>query len=225
MNFIRDEFFTEPFYFGTGIFNVLVLEDPKFMRRFYLRIGAQVEGESDYFQYSENGARKELSKDAYLISSPFSMELDEKKLSLSIIKELEKKISEDKREQMAALNQRMTDFIKDLVYDYPLHLEFNDENTVSSLLKMAELRIDFDGDDPVENFMLKIKAVAYLLGKKILICFGMHDFFSTEELEMIYSNLSLLHLDLISVESHEPSTKLPNEKIFIIDKDLCEVIK
>lgn len=67
------------------------------------------------------------------------------------------------------------------------------------------------------------KICAEFLGINLLVCVGLHDMLTTEELELFYMGCSYEKIMVFDIERHDPEILLPVETRHLIDKDLCEI--
>lgn len=226
MKSLKHEWIKEEILLENNRFTTLVLENQKFFRDFIFQLEKQIREDEEFLVFSEDLKPLLLSKEAVLITDLFLIPFDEKKAITLIYKDLEKKMNEDLRIGLNKVNSIIGDYLSDITYDYFLPLTFDDELSLASLLKLTNVRPDYDTLNYLDALIKRIKMISVLLKKNIFFLVNLHDLLDEEELKTFYHEINLLHIDVIAIDAHEPKTKLKDyEKIIIIDKDLCEILK
>lgn len=226
MRAIKHPFIEQPVTSSADSVPVLVLEKPSYYRSFIRDLIRQIEGEGDFVVYSKNGKMEKLSSDAELITDLLNIPFDEKKISTTIQKNLVKNVTEAHALDFNKLNAHISSFLSTFLLDFDIPLTFDDDFSLSSLLKATNVRPVFLVDDYMESLVTRIKAVSVSLGKDFFILVGLHQVLSQSELNDFYHELSLCQIDLLSIESREPKSHLSKfEKLVVIDEDLCEILK
>lgn len=226
MKSLKHEWIKEEIVLENNRFTILILENQKFFRIFIFQLEKQIREDEEFLVFSEDLKPLLLSKEAVLITDLFLIPFDEKKAITLIYKDLEKKMNEDLRIGLNKVNSIIGDYLSDITYDYFLPLTFDDELSLASLLKLTNVRPDYDTLNYLDALIKRIKMISVLLKKNIFFLVNLHDLLDEEELKTFYHEMNLLHIDVVVIDAHEPKTKLEDyEKIIIIDKDLCEILK
>lgn len=226
MKSLKHEWIKEDIILENNLFNVLVIENQKFFRNFVFQLERQIRDDEEFLIFSDNLKALALSKFGVIITDMFDLPFDEKKAITLIYKDLEKRMNEDLMIGLNKVNSIIGDYLSDITYDYFLPLTFNDEIPLSGLLKLAEVRPEYDTLNYLDALIKRIKMISILLKKNVFFLVNLHDLLDEEEMKAFYHEMTLLHIDIIIIDAHEPKTKLKDyEKIIIIDKDLCEILK
>ena len=225
MRFLAHRWIKEQILLDSQIHHVLVLENPKFYRDFVQSLNRQIEDDEEFMVFQEDYKSLQLSKYAFLMTNLFDIPLDEKKCITLIYKDLEKTISENLRIALEKLNLAINSFVQDITYDYPIPLMIKEDITLSSIMKLAEVKPFYEPSDFLTALISRIKTLNFLMKKNIFFLVNLHDFLLEDEIESLYREADMLHVNLVSIDAREPRIKSSHEKIIIIDRDLCEILK
>lgn len=108
------------------------------------------------------------------------------------------------------------------IYEYDLICDYDFD--VASFLKFRGLRPDIKGGTAVENFLEYILITAKYSSVKCFVTANLHLYFSKSELAEIFGDLHFNKINLLNIESFLPDEVPSNQKIYIIDGDLCEIV-
>ena len=225
MRVLAHRWIKEQILLDSQIHHVLVLENPKFYRDFVQSLNRQIEDDEEFMVFQEDYKSLQLSKYAFLMTNLFDIPLDEKKCITLIYKDLEKTISENLRIALEKLNLAINSFVQDITYDYPIPLMIKEDITLSSIMKLAEVKPFYESSDFLTALISRIKTLNFLMKKNIFFLVNLHDFLLEDEIESLYREADMLHVNLVSIDAREPRIKSSHEKIIIIDRDLCEILK
>jgi len=210
-------------YLSNNILNNIVVESPKLYRTIIKNIDNQIKLNEEYLVCFENLREINVSKKIYLYSGPCCSEMDEKKVSLAIQKDVVSKISLIQNEQYLLLVNTINDFVYGLINDYPIALEFDVSLSLVSLLKILSLTYSNNSESFLESLLLKIKVLNFVFGLTIFIFLNLHDYLDTDEIDSLFKEMCKLELNMLIISSNVPKEKNLNENMIIIDKDLCEI--
>lgn len=59
---------------------------------------------------------------------------------------------------------------------------------------------------------------------KCFVLLNLHCFFGENELELIYKELVYQNVEVLIIENVMHNNRLSFEKVYIVDKDLCEIV-
>ena len=91
-------------------------------------------------------------------------------------------------------------------------------NATAAAAIMAHVR----ANRPQERLMQYLELHHRLLPSPCMVLVGLHLYFSREELEQLYRMAAYQKWNLLALEPYQ-SPPLPQERICIIDKDLCQL--
>lgn len=98
---------------------------------------------------------------------------------------------------------------------------FFDDIDFSNLLKSLKIRVE-DNEVFLEKILDLIKIYTLMFGYKLIVFINLKEFVSEEELSEIYKYCNYNKINIMLIENFQKNP-LPNEKIIIIDDDLCEI--
>lgn len=201
----------------------LIFESPIEFRKTITALKEQLDGDEEFFlAYTEKEDIK-LSKYGYIIETPLNIQLDEKKTNLNIQKDIGTNIKSEEKEKFELLKQTINEYISEITYDYNLPVSMDDDINLTSFLKAMSLSYQDNSESFIERFINKIKLISFIFGYKIFFFINLHDYFSNDEMEIIFLQLDLLEISYILISSHAPKQKISKEFLIIIDEDLCEL--
>lgn len=107
------------------------------------------------------------------------------------------------------------------IYEYELTCDCDFD--VAVFLKFRGLRPDLKCGTVAENLLEYIMITAKYSAVKCFVASNLHLYFSKDELMPIFEDLRLNKICLLNIESELPNDVPNNQKIYIIDNDLCEI--
>lgn len=212
--------FEQPIEFTENSVNVLIIENSKMFRDILSMLLSASEGYDTELILSDD---KTLSIEKYveLILSPFSLDLNNKKL-LNKLNDYLAKSLDSYEEKYNLLAYGMNQFGSDLTMLSQYSVIYSEIQNVQQVIKALDFRID--DDLPINERIIEyMRLNRDLLGKKLFIFVGLKNYFSEEELKFFYRDIMAEKFDILLIEGHQYSYKINIEKIRIIDNDLCEL--
>ncbi|MFA6861424.1 MAG: type II-A CRISPR-associated protein Csn2 [Bacilli bacterium] len=206
----------------TEFFN-LVIESPIFYRQYLQGLKNQLDNKDPFLLEYENDKEIELSSDAFLVSNPLEITIDEKKMNTAIQKEIAGKITISQKEDFEKLQKEINDYIESISLDYPLPVSFDMDFSLLTLLKSISLQTSDDFPNFLEYLINQIKKISFVLKYKTFFIVNLHDYLSNEEMISFIKEMDSLEIGCVLLSSHLPLSKLPNEYIIRIDNDLAEL--
>ena len=203
---------------------VLVMEDPGIFSGFVGSFFLQSEGEDGNIVLSDGNKELALSKSSMIVSDYFSLDLNGRKIQARLFSQLKEAAADTGigKEDFTSLG---IDLLEKIIsasrFDhitYDLNLEWND------IFKLFGVRIEEDYTSLSEKILSLLRVCAQLLDLKLLAFVNLKSYLSENEVLEVYRMAGYLKLNLLMIESTE-RTKLPGEKIYIIDRDKCLIIK
>lgn len=207
------------FIIEPGNIENIVIENAKF---YYKIIYSLINNDNDYLIFSVNNAIKDLDKNSLLITSPFELNPNSKK----ILTALYKKIDKEKHilkidEELEQINCKIIKVLETISLDLNQKMDFNTEIDLSKLLSLYDFSFDNDCEEDLLNkLVFYIKANLEIKNIDIVFCFDILRFFSIEEIEILKHELELLNVSIVDI-SFAPRTDSIKKSI-IIDEDYCE---
>jgi|LAHS01.1.fsa_nt_gb CRISPR-associated protein Csn2 len=201
----------------------LVIENPLFLRNYLLGIKNQIANAEPYLLFYDNDKETELGKVAYVIDNPWAVELDEKKESTLIQKDIASHINQQQKEDYEVLVNAIEAYLKGITYDYSLPLAFDEDISLPNLLKLVSVTAAQENPSFLEGLILSIKKIAFLSKANLFFLVNLHDWLSQKEMAQFVESMRSLELDFVLLSSHLPTHPDSSESIIHIDEDLCEI--
>lgn len=204
--------------------NVLVLEDPvQFSEIVYLLKSDEKVLESP-FVLSESDKFLQISKEMEIIVDPFSLDFNSRKIQQQLYKEMEIVATEFDVEK-TEVNGRMLYLIEGIqerlqYQNIAYNLEFSWEN----LLKLYQVHFEPLCESLLEKLVEYIKIASNLLNLKVIGFVNLKLYLTEEQLHYLYEIAFYNKVNLLLIENIE-NTQLEEEKLYIVDKDKCIIVK
>jgi CRISPR-associated protein Csn2 len=205
-----------------NFYNV-VIENQINYRQYLQSLKNQLENKDPFLLLYDNDKEKELDKEAFLIDNPLSIQIDEKKMNTLIQKEIAAEITEDQKEKFEILQHQITEYIESISMDYPLPVSFDLDYSLISLLKSISLQTASDFPSYLEYLVNQIKKISFVLKYNVFFIVNLQDYLSDEEMQSFIKEMNSLEIFFVIVSSHLPISRISNEFIIQIDKDLAEL--
>ena len=212
--------------FRENIVNLIVIEDKKVFREYVGELYSQCMELNDSGRFVLSNEEKEikLSKKVEIILDFYSLDINNKKIITKVYNKL-KEISteEDMYVETGKINSEIVRYVDKIVdiSDYPL--EFSIDIDIVDLFKMANVKFLKDYTSELDRICDYISVVNEITGKDIFIFVNFRDFFELEELEEFYKFAAYKKIFLIVIENEVNNVCNEFEKVFVLDKDLCEI--
>lgn len=203
----------------------LVFENKKYYREKIKELISQHKGNEGNYIYSNDNKEISFEKNSYIITDIFSIEINSKKILSKIYNSLLKQILDDTVEYNV-LKTYIRAYFEKLIFNSPFEVEQVEEIDVNSLLKLGDFRIHVEDDDIVEKFIKFLKVLVQLCGINIIFIVGLHNVFKDEEIKAIYKEACVNKISVINIEFQQfknLSDENYIEKVYIFDKDNCEI--
>lgn len=165
---------------------------------------------------------KILSIEKYvdLILSPFSLELNSKKILNKLNDYLGKNL-DNYEEQFNKLAYSINKFGSELTMLSQYSIIYSEIQNVHQIIKALDFKID--DDLPVNERIIEyMRLNRDLLGKKLFVFVGLKSYFSDDDVRLFYKDIMSEKFDVLLLEGHQCPYRVDVEKVRIIDSDLCE---
>ena len=204
--------------------NILIIEEPVLLSKTVFSLWQKWNGgESDFLLIDEE-RQISFSKEVELIMDPFSLELNNKKIIQQLHNEWKQEANE-MTEEMVMINSTIVDVLNKIQMQsfcsgirYNLDLEWED------LFKLYQVKFEADYDDVFDKLLAYIKIITSLMGVRLICFVNIKSYLSEKQIRQLYQMVFYCKAHLLLIENYEKD-KLEDEKIFIIDKDRCLIIK
>ena len=204
--------------------NLLVVENKKKFVEFIQEIIKQINGnEGKFFLFDKNTELKIHNK-VEIIKDIFDLDINNKKILNKIYHELEElSIDSEFLLETKNMESNLLKYIYCLIekYDYPL--EIVEGLDLKEIFKLLSVKLSLCFSNKVEEILEYIDLVSKVLKKEIFILVNFHIFLEKDDIVALYRECFYKKIKLLFVESQKPDIINEEEKLFIIDNDLCEI--
>lgn len=216
------DYLSEPLDLSEKYIHVLSIENKAVFRKF---IKAMLCGEpqEDHFIFSEAYEPVPFKKtilflhDCYNLSFPSA-------LIKRIYNDLTVFCHDEMPEQTLALKRAISEFMDRINEEFDFDFTFREEVIVQDIFKMQNLRPDTNSESVLESLYAYMVLIQKYAPVKCFVISGLHQNFSSFELETFYKELIAGKIRLLDVESTTDFIPASSEKLTVIDEDLCEIV-
>ena len=106
-------------------------------------------------------------------------------------------------------------------YDYPL--EIIEEIDLKEIFKLFSVKLSLCFSNKIEEILEYIDLVSKIFKKETFILVNFHIFLEKKDIVALYRECFYKKINLLFVENQKPGIIYSEEKLFIIDNDLCEI--
>ncbi len=201
-------------------FHTLVVENKPLLRNITFSFYNQIP--EDYFVFSDNYEPFEFCKKGIYISNVIGFDMNNKKLTSKINTILERLLTNelcgeflDIKSKLLILAEKLvreSDFIVDCDYDISPH----------DIVKLFGFEIRRQDNGFAEDFIRYVQMLVRYVGVALIVVSDIHNFFSKEELDLIFNTLLLNEVYILCIESVQPEAPSQYEKLHVVDCELCE---
>ncbi len=203
--------------------NVLVVENPLFLRRLLTDLLLVLAGNEGNYILSEGEKLLSMAKNVDLVLNPFALEINKRRVLTKLYEDLSK-IAMDAEHYMATQEIRgaITKYLYELLYASDLPLTFNEDFHIKDIIQAVNIKFDETGTTMLERLTAYFNVMHNFLGIKIFCFAHLATYLTREELAMLFHEAAYRKIHLCLLESRY-STKIGEEKLLLVDSDLCEV--
>ena len=202
--------------------STLVFENKKSYRHYLEELKSMELGNEGNFILLDSNKEVNFSKSVYLVSDFFNLDVSNKKIVTKVYEELSS-ITNENYMQLMEVKSKVLLFFEQLIQNSKYQISKKDDIDIINLLKLGGFHIDIEGDF-LEKLSKFFEILVEICGIKIIITVGLQAILTEEELINFYKNIMLKKIMLINMESeYRYSNKLEFEKVYIFDKDDCEI--
>lgn len=217
--------FSHPICIKEDKINVIQIENKnvfrKFVQEFYLQVNQVEQGN---FLITENKKEISLSKNVFLITDIFAINLNQKKVLTKLYEHLGKMaLSSDYYMKTQEVLNNVQEFLISIADEEDVPLSYVDKIDVIDLFKISKMKIDHTHMELLETIIDYINVVCEYMEPKCMVFVNLKLFFGQAELELIYHHAIYKKVYLLLIESIETEKKSEIEQILILDQDFCEI--
>lgn len=203
-----------------------IIESPEYFMEYIQDLyKAIIAGEESNFVLSLKEKEKELSlfKSAEIITDPFSIDLNDRRIQKKLYSELEKiACGEILYTQTQNILSSLQEYFFQIEEESEYCLETDLNIDIVSVMKASGIRLAVFGDTFLEKLIQYIKIMAGLLEKKLIIFINLCSYLNKSQLSQVLETAEYNEIALLLIENHQKD--FPDSlSCYIIDKDGCEI--
>ena len=200
----------------------IVIENATALSSVMESLYGQINGMEGDFILSEAEQILPLPKNIVLISNPFEINCNDKKILNKLYQELQTNMQEQAFDFFNDLNCNIINFLDLVINTVPYNLESSFESDFIGLLKLYDVKICVNADSLLEKIIDYIRAIKNICGIQVIAFLNLKQFLTVEELQQLYEFCFYEKVHIIIIGGVQTKL-LPVEKSLIIDKDLCKI--
>lgn len=217
------DYLSEPINLSVSFINVLSIENKPIFRKL---VKALIKGEpeTENFIFSKDYTPMPFKKHICFIKDIFDLSLSSAFLK-KLYDDMANFCNNEMLEQTFLFKQAISDFISKITEEFEFDFTFNEDITLQDVFKMQSIRPDVDSENLLEALYEYIVFISKYSGINCFVILGLHQDFSSNELETFYKELICRGIRILDIESSTDFVPCQIEKVTIIDEDLCEIIE
>lgn len=200
---------------------VLIIENTVFFRSFIQQVMDNIDGIENQIVMSQNHELFKQNDSVVMLRDFFDFDYKNKKIVCLLLKQLNSKMLANIYETNE-IYQRGYNFIVRYLEEFDTKFILNDEIDIQGFLKLYNPTIDI-GSNPAEKLINYINLHIEFFRLQLIIFVDIQNFFNREELEQILLHCKYKEVAVLLLQT-DKKYDLTNEKILIIDNDLCEIM-
>lgn len=202
-----------------NVVEVIVVENPRVFYEIISNTMRDFENDNKLLFIEDDG--RALGNSKYeIVPSPFSINLNNKKMLNAVYKDLEESICTNLYTEFQYINSEVIKLVESAIFELPYNVTYECITDIKNLLKICNIAFDDNSNDILEKLTEYIKLSAKVLKLRCMVFINLHDVLSADELEMLYKECIYNKIHIITIESHERG-KNSYERINIIDESEC----
>lgn len=225
MKIVKEQFEC-PIELEEGRVAVLILEKQEKFTDFVSELKEQLSDNDSGWILSDNGEILPFSKKLELIIDPFVTDLNQKRVLTKLYSVMEKSVVESEMlNEWRILYSSMLGMVSNVMDNMPYILQCNQEGDVTDLFKQLDVKFETNPENLLEKLIDYICVISEVFGKKVFVLVNIKSYFTKDELKLLYKKMFYEKIYLLLIENHDSNDIIEEEKVTIIDKDMCVIIK
>ena len=206
-----------------SVFAEWIIESPERFSGYLQELYRQYSKQDGKFVLSQDLKELDISKCMEIITDPFSIDLNGRK----ILNKLYAELGDLSREEIMytktlELTQYIQAYLLDLESNTSHNLRFNNEMDISGLLKTMDVKLEDLEEDFFERLICYIKNVVNVLAVKVFVFINLRSYLTDNQMKELIQEITYQEVKALFIENQE-RTCLEGGMRYIIDKDGCEI--
>lgn len=211
----------EPIVFEENKISVLVVESPSELRKMILSLQQQATGYEGAFVLGENWLPVEISKYATLVTDPFTLDFEAKKIATRLAQQALAVAKEEYGEEFRGLLSELNTLAAEISTLLDFEVTFSEMESPEALVKQMNFHIDCQMLDFPSAVLEYMKLQQRVFGKKLMIFYNLKACLTEEEVRLLYKAVKYEKIQILLLEDRQRPGGEEDENVSIIDKDLC----
>lgn len=204
-------------------FITLVIEDSKMLTD--LAYDFIKNNDENNWILSDKGKLMDTSKHIDIIFNPFTISLNQRKI---INKLYDMCDFNTKNSEMLfswnTLQGNLLEFVGSLTDSLDYVLQYKNNIELKDILKIVDLKFT-ESNTVIEKLIDYFVLVNEILKIKIFVCFNLKTYLNLQEIKYIFEQAQYHKFNILLIERFDAFEKISGEKVVIVDKDKCVIIK
>lgn len=115
--------------------------------------------------------------------------------------------------------------VSNVMDNMPYILQCNQEGDVTDLFKQLDVKFETNPENLLEKLIDYICVISEVFGKKVFVLVNIKSYFTKDELKLLYKKMFYEKIYLLLIENHDNNDIIEEERVTIIDKDMCVINK
>lgn len=216
------EIINEPIDFQQNNINVLCLENNELYRDF-VKCFYDENLEQQNIVLSENYEPIKYKGNVLFVNDYFKLNFSSSQLK-KMYDDISLYCTSNLSLEETQLRSKIIEFFDFVIKEYDYDFEYNIDFTLQELFKALSLKPAVDCENLLQSLLDYILFAYKYIKPKLFVMLNLHLYFSSEELQKIYKDICYRDIKLLVIENSKSFDLVENEKVFIIDKDLCQIV-
>ena len=205
------------------VFSEWIIESPRMFAGYLQELYGQCAKKEGRFVLSVGDKEIDLAKAAEIITDPFSVDLNGRKILNKLYAELnELSKGEEMYTRTLELVGRIQEYILQLEGNTSHILQFNSDIDIPGLLKVMDVKLEDLEGDFFERLCSYIKSAVNVLGIKIFVFVNLRSYLPDMQMQGLIQEIRYQEVQALFIENQERAC-IEGGMRYIIDKDRCEI--
>lgn len=216
-------FFSEPIILGEDTAQVVVIESQSLFSRLLSELMAQEEGKGGDFVLSDNFSPIELSEHMLTILNFFRFDFDNRRVQTKLNAYLKNLAFAELRAETVKLLSKLGEYFQALSEAAAVPLSYDVPQDAAALVKLGNFKPEIEGNSLPERLLSYMEFINELFGISCFALVNAKSFLSSDELLLFYKSAVYKKYRLVLLENILRDKASEYERVYIIDRDLCEI--
>ena len=204
-------------------FLTIVIENKKFYWNFNKYLYDCFPDHVKYCSLFVNGSEVKIEDVSTYIYNVLDLNLNTKQNLNALYKILKKSYFTELTSTVEKIQEQLETVCKEIKLDFDAELTMESSIRIDDVFKIGGLQFVESENGLLENISRFILAGKELRSANIVFINHLHDYLEDEEIANLIKEIQYKGITLINLETNKPVSPLENEKIVIIDSDLCSL--